>query len=614
MRKLISTALAVIFLLVFASSSWAGEFRDQIRELAETGKLAELANLDSDNHFTEMNEAGRERRAHEITRGQVQGILFDELDVLDLPLYTITWGSPHGDTKDGQQRYIGYTKLDEDFTNPAFPHDAWAGGVLEDREWINEPWWRNELGQQKNKYDGQPKYYDNIASGVQLYYGDVIAGPAARPGFWNNLSNYVHILVPPTTLTWGMGRMWHQDSSGNVWYLSVPLPPDLMTEYLQDADVAVKIEPQERESERPGEELSFTGTVKLEQAPSITYGGITESPRKWYVTAQAFHEVSGQDYPVTLEPLDGAPSFDNAYKVALLLEGVEYKYRITVHSQAVSSKVKLFADPYPGLMAKDIDPNDNSAEALIKVKTVNLKVTDIALSPDPGEPGQLASGVITVKNESEKSFSGVKVIWRVRHSDGSVLDENTIITDLAAGESKQLPFSFTPDIGDTYSVAAMINPDHDNPPNEVNWLSGDWPGDNRMEVSYYVEEPCTDISVTAGINPLSVQPGGTVTVAAFVRRADDGPAGAVPVNVTISSPGGSKTGTLWLDRGGSKSFSAEYSVDGGGDEVTFTVEAWPDGIEDCRPGNNRDSISVFINEPFDFEPVKDGGIRVILIS
>ena len=74
----------------------------------------------------------------------------------------------------------------------------------------------------------------------------------------------------------------------------------------------------------------------------------------------------------------------------------------------------------------------------------------------------------------------MRTIWRVRHSDGSVLDEGTIVTDrLAAGESKQLPFSFTPDRGDTYSVAAMINPDHDNPPNEINFLTGDWPGDNR---------------------------------------------------------------------------------------------------------------------------------------
>jgi len=134
---------------------------------------------------------------------------------------------------------------------------------------------------------------------------------------------------------------------------------------------------------------------------------------------------------------------------------------------------------YTGMVYQETTYDDNIVKAEIPLELVNLKVTDISLSPNPGEPGQLASGVITVLNESEKGFSGVKVIWRVRRSDGTVLDENTIITDLAAGESKQLPFSFTPDRGDTYSVAAMVNPDGDWPPDEVNFLSGDWPGDNR---------------------------------------------------------------------------------------------------------------------------------------
>jgi hypothetical protein len=149
---------------------------------------------------------------------------------------------------------------------------------------------------------------------------------------------------------------------------------------------------------------------------------------------------------------------------------------------------------------------------LIVEEQLNLKVTDITLSPNPGEPNHLTNGTITVLNESEKDLQWVRTIWRVRHSDGTVLDEGTIITDhLAAGESKQLPFSFTPDSGDTYSVAAMVNPDGDWPPNEVNFLSGDWPGDNRVEVSYYVEEPCTDISVTAGASDIGVESGQSVT-------------------------------------------------------------------------------------------------------
>ncbi|NPV74309.1 MAG: copper amine oxidase N-terminal domain-containing protein [Pelotomaculum sp.] len=56
-------------------------------------------------------------------------------------------------------------------------------------------------------------------------------------------------------------------------------------------------------------------------------------------------------------------------------------------------------------------------------------------------------------------------------------------------------------------VSAMVNPYGDWPPNEINFLTGDWPGDNRMEVSYTVEEPCTDISVTAGISEPGIKSG-----------------------------------------------------------------------------------------------------------
>jgi hypothetical protein len=104
----------------------------------------------------------------------------------------------------------------------------------------------------------------------------------------------------------------------------------------------------------------------------------------------------------------------------------------------------------------------------------------------------------------------------------------------------------------------------------------------------------------------------------MVRRADDGPDRAVPVNVTISSSwGGSKTGTLYLDRGGRGSLEAVYTVGGSNTEITFYVEAWPDGIEDCRPGNNRDSIGVYVEEPFDDVPVTSSSkdkIFVRLIS
>ncbi|HOV80911.1 MAG TPA: Ig-like domain-containing protein [Bacillota bacterium] len=434
----------------------------------------------------------------------------------------LTYGRPHGDQKDGQYRYIGYTYYGEDYTNMDFPADKFAGfDESASRDWVSRPWKEPNKSlialsnPQFAKFpgDGDSKYYGNIVMGlIDRSYGvdsngyvinwDTINEEGNRD-FYGNIEQYVHILAPPTRYAWGMGRMWHRDQNGSLWYVTIPLYPD----GLLDQPMLLVTPP----------------------VATVNVGGSRQYKATYY--PKGLLAGNGQD--------------------------VTKSSAWTVEDTSIASigaDTGLATGKAPGMTRVVATYTANGKEIqgtarLIVEEQLNLKVTGITLSPDPGQPNQLTSGVITVKNESEKSFTNVKTVWRVRHSDGTVLDENTITTDLAAGESKQLPFSFTPDGGDTYSVAAMVNPDGDNPPNEINFLTGDWPGDNRMEVSYYAEEPCTDISVTAGIDTLSVESGGTVTVTAFVKRADDGPDRAVPVSVAIRSAGGSKTGTLYLDRG-----------------------------------------------------------------
>jgi len=139
--------------------------------------------------------------------------------------YVLVYGEVHGDKKGNESRYLGYTWNDEDYTNPIFPHDAWGGGVLEDRNWIMEPW-NNVQGAIANSFDGNSKYLTNIQAGLKQYYADVIQGEGSQ--YWNKWHQYVHILQPPTYWTWGMGRMWHQ-VNGSVWYITVPLAPTVKT-------------------------------------------------------------------------------------------------------------------------------------------------------------------------------------------------------------------------------------------------------------------------------------------------------------------------------------------------------------------------------------------------
>lgn len=140
--------------------------------------------------------------------------------------YVLVYGNAHGETSGTESRYLGYTKEDEDYTNPKFPHDAWAGGKLEDRTWIKEPW-MNVPGTVANSFDGNQKYLPNIQAGLKQYYADVLKGESSP--YWNNWHQHIHILQPPTYWTWGMGRMWHM-VSGKPWYITVPLAPTAFLE------------------------------------------------------------------------------------------------------------------------------------------------------------------------------------------------------------------------------------------------------------------------------------------------------------------------------------------------------------------------------------------------
>jgi len=539
----------------------------------------------------------------------------------------LTYGQPHGDYKAGQYRYIGYTFYGEDYTNMDFPPDKYANGAdFASQNWVSYPWDDPAVKASNpniKKFDpvGLPGDGDSdIGYRYVLQYSilftDYLGNNgykvdlSSNPSFWDNIHLYVHVLSPATTYSWGIGRMWHYDANGNLWYVTVPIAPGILIPpagNLKAVSIDLGVPPGQKAE--PGTE--YTATVVFENESDQVYLGTPVAVLHGEYQATLYDEngqalpkktISGKEVQVADFGKKGEPNAKRTFTC-----------KWHPFAQARDGLTGIINRDEIGKVHLETTYEDNIVRAEIPVKLANLKVTDITLDPNPGTPSQLTNGIITVQNESEESFTATNTVWRVRHSDGTVLDENTITTDLAAGESKQLPFSFTPDIGDTYSVAAMINPMHDNPPNEVNWLSGDWPGDNRMEVSYYAEEPCTDISVTAGIYPLSVQSGGSVTVTAFVERADDGPDRAVPVSVSISSPyGGDKTGTLYLDRGGRGTLKATYTLGGEGD-VVFAVEAWPDGTEDCRPGNNRDSVSAYVEVPFDVE-INDSGIIVRLIS
>jgi hypothetical protein len=183
----------------------------------------------------------------------------------------IVYGTPFGDynANEKQHRFLGETMNGEDFTNVHFPHDAWAGGFLEDRNWIVTPWdnpfIQNNYKISSNDFSENHKYLHQISLGLSMFYKNAYKGKGWVPSlYW---SQYVHVLQPPTYWSWGMGRMWHRTASGAVFYATVPIAPHrftMMNFYVKDLDAGVPAEIINGEVVYIAEEWkTYTATVTL---------------------------------------------------------------------------------------------------------------------------------------------------------------------------------------------------------------------------------------------------------------------------------------------------------------------------------------------------------------
>ena len=119
----------------------------------------------------------------------------DDLNYVSIPILSnylkgdsyygcLVYGDPHGDYKDGQYRYLGYTRFfdpasgtKEDYTNVAFPPDVSHTGYFEDQQWVYQPWQDNDVKANYTIYnngnlDGTDLYALNIRQGILVYYTD----------------------------------------------------------------------------------------------------------------------------------------------------------------------------------------------------------------------------------------------------------------------------------------------------------------------------------------------------------------------------------------------------------------------------------------------------------
>lgn len=189
--------------------------------------------------------------------------------------YEIVYGESHGPwlQYSNMYAYSGYTVNGDDVSTEKAPwYAGWSGTQIQNFNMISEPWVNTRV---KGSYGIQPNEFDNYTNPYNKYLSNangtfeqaIITGLNQEYGnrkysefMYNHMNegyatedvyradsspskggkwvDYVHVLQPPTYLSWGSGRIYILGSSGNITYLGIPIAPFI----LQEDDLSVHFE------------------------------------------------------------------------------------------------------------------------------------------------------------------------------------------------------------------------------------------------------------------------------------------------------------------------------------------------------------------------------------
>ncbi len=393
----------------------------------------------------------------------------------------LTYGQPHGDQKDGQSRYIGYTYYGEDYTNMDFPADKNAGGAdFTSQNWIYQPWDNPDVKANNpniKKFDteglpsdGDPAYHTAILAGIMAYGGTnanngYTISEASNPAFWNEIEKYVHILSPAAAYSFGIGRMWHYDSDGYPWYVTVPIMPNALLPELGNLKaVSIDLGVPPGQKAEPGAE--YTATVVFENESAETMLGTPVAVLHGQFHATLYDEngqilpkkvVGGKEVHVADFDKKGAPGAKRTFTC---------KWRPFVQSEDGLTGIVNHNDI--GRVHDEKTYDDNKVSAKVNVK---LLVNLIALRMHPGlqgqaEPGAAYTATVDFKNDSENPLYGVPVGGFNREYRAVLKDAsgNAVeYTDFAPGEIKSFYFTYhAPDSGATRISGVIDTPPLEN--------------------------------------------------------------------------------------------------------------------------------------------------------
>lgn len=399
------------------------------------------------------------------------------------------YGQPYGmDPATGNNRYLGETMPGEAYTNTLFRHDAWEGGTINERKWFPEPWRDPEVksylqrnGEQPldwvNPFNNNPEYLSSIKRGIKEYF------PAGQTMIYfkddgTEWQQFIHVLQPPTSYVYGMGRMWHQKADGSIWYLTIPMAP-LIEPPIPDLSVALEVE--KFENVKPGDKLTSTVTYTLNK----------DHPNPEKAWLRLHHVVGNQEFAITLEPINSATPLDsNGYVV--MQPGEPQTYRYTMTAQNVPTKVLARINPVDTYQDKDWSNNRDEAPVLVPAYDAAVEVfSDTGDNYDivKGESQRISFTIFTYRNDELGGTIPVKLTLT---GPGG-----TQVQQFAVGNSHvEKRYTFNVTKGGTYTVRAEAWP------SDGSW--NDIKPENNVAAARIVIEEITvpgadgDIGVTLG--------------------------------------------------------------------------------------------------------------------
>lgn len=256
-KRLVIFFTILIFLTQMNVEIWAVKQR----ELSSPQTVLDFINEDMSELYGLRNYYPQRTGKGELRRDLIQKKINE-----GIKHFTIVYGNSHGpwlNHEGGMFAYSGYTRNGDSVSTEGAPwYAGWSGRQIQSMNLIKFPWEDTRVkaaydirGNEFNKYtntehpylqDSNGTFEKVIIEGLNDHY----AGREYSEFIYDNLNmeyatrkvytkgatptkggqwiDYVHVLQPPTFLSWGEGRVYIAGSGGRITYLGIPIAPFIL--------------------------------------------------------------------------------------------------------------------------------------------------------------------------------------------------------------------------------------------------------------------------------------------------------------------------------------------------------------------------------------------------